>query len=65
MRKHLIGKKKEERGRREGERGKERGKGERKRKGKEVAHTRNRTKSKITGKMAAIAEKNVVVNGGE
>ncbi|EPF2489676.1 hypothetical protein ACSP9A_002206 [Acinetobacter baumannii] len=33
--------------------------------GKEVAHTRNRTKSKITGKISAIAEKNVVVNGVE
>ncbi|WP_372557368.1 hypothetical protein [Acinetobacter pittii] len=33
--------------------------------GKEVAHTRNRSKSKFSGKISAIAEKDVVVNGVE
>ncbi|MDO8935249.1 hypothetical protein Q7G06_05090 [Acinetobacter baumannii] len=33
--------------------------------GKEVAHTRNRSKSKFSGKISAIAEKNVFVNGVE
>ncbi|MBE2171028.1 hypothetical protein IIQ44_03805 [Acinetobacter oleivorans] len=33
--------------------------------GKEVAHTRNRTKSKLTGKISAIAEKDIVINGVE
>lgn len=33
--------------------------------GKEVAHTRNRTKSKVSGKIAAVAEKEVLINGVE